>query len=207
MFVPFINLMFIHKKRIKYELKTGIKVKPKNFRASKYFESGYIANKRKNAGNQKAWRKEINLPRLIKKFNNSPVLSDHAKQRLQERGPVTKPIYKDLKQSFNQNKRIIVTYIPQQDTRKNAHERINNIRRLQKKSAFDRRNNRPKIPLSNTDVTILKHSKKILVKEEQERRLVQRRTSLEKAGFYSLYPYFTYPTSKTQNKYKQPKLS
>jgi len=71
--------------------------------------SGYIANKIKKAGDQKAARKTRN-PALRKKHNPTPAApTSHAIQRYKERGAASSPIYKSIEDG---KKVIVVTYVP-----------------------------------------------------------------------------------------------
>jgi hypothetical protein len=63
---------------------------------SRAIVSGYIANKIKKAGDQKAARKTRN-PALRKKHNPTPAApTSHAIQRYKERGAASSPIYKSM---------------------------------------------------------------------------------------------------------------
>eukprot|EP00984_Skeletonema_dohrnii_P013128 scaffold5408_cov129-Skeletonema_dohrnii-CCMP3373.AAC.11 len=141
---------------------------------SRAIVSGYMANKIKKSGGQKAARKARNLARLRKKHNPTPAApTSHAIQRYKERGSHSSPIYKPSKGG---KKAIVVTYVPIQrkfysDAKKSSRTiqlEVDRMSQLSKKSDL------PKSKLSSRDAYLFKLSSRAAKKEECRRRSQQK---------------------------------
>eukprot|EP00986_Skeletonema_menzelii_P004825 scaffold1692_cov74-Skeletonema_menzelii.AAC.8 len=151
---------------------------------SRAIVSGYIANKIKKAGRQKAARKTRNLARLRKKHNPMPAVpSSHAKQRYKERGLGSSPIYESLKDG---KEAIVLTYVPIQRSvcldAKNSRRTIQlEVDRMSKLSS-----DLPKSKLSARDAYLFKLSSQAAKKEEYRRRSQQKEKAYSKQCSYPL---------------------
>ena len=141
---------------------------------SRAIVSGYMANKIKNSGGQKAARKARNLARLRKKYNPRPAApTAHALQRYKERGRYSSPIYKPA--SNNQNEVVVVTYVPiQRKIYADARSSTLTIRReVKRMSGLSKQTDLPKSKLSSRDTYLFKLSSQALKKKECRRRKEQ----------------------------------
>ncbi len=154
---------------------------------SRAIVSGYMANKIKNSGIQKAARKVRNLARLRKKYNPRPAApTAHALQRYKERGKYSSPIYKPA--SNNENEVVVVTYVPiQRKIYADARSSTLTIRReVKRMSGLSKQTDLPKSKLSSRDAYLFKLSSQALKKKECRRRKEQRQRAYAKRS-----PIFT----------------
>ena len=162
-------------KNIKVEAKGGCQHKRQKRAYSRAIVSGYLANKRKEAGGAKARRKACNLNRLRNKNNPPAVPSAHALQRYQERGSSSTPIYKDI---GSHGKVIIVTYTYAKraiySKAKNSQQTI--LLQVDQMKCSAKHTGLPRSKLSPRDAYLLKLSSKAATKEEQRRRFIRKRS-------------------------------
>ena len=142
--------------------------------------SGYIANKVKKAGGQKAARKTRNLARLRKKHNPTPAdPTRHAKQRYKERGLDSSSIYKSLNDG---KEAIVMTYVPIQ--RRNYSDAKNSSKTIQlevdRMSKLSKKSDLPKSKLSSRDACLFELSSQATKKEEWMRRSERKKRAYAK---------------------------
>eukprot|EP00984_Skeletonema_dohrnii_P020099 scaffold9709_cov126-Skeletonema_dohrnii-CCMP3373.AAC.10 len=141
---------------------------------SRVIVSGYMANKIKKSGGQKAARKTRNLARLRKKHNPTPAApTPHALQRYKERGSHSSPIYKPIEGG---KKAIVVTYLPiQRDVYSDAKKSSQTIQlEVDRMSQLSKKSDLPKSKLSSRDAYLFKLSNRAATKEECRRRSQQK---------------------------------
>ena len=150
---------------------------------SRAIVSGYIANKIKKSGGQKAARQMRNLARLRSANPMPAFLSSHAKQRYKERGLGSSPIYKSLKDG---NEAIVLTYVLIQ--RKYLSDAKNSSQTIQlevdRMSKLSKKSELPTSNLSSRDAHLFKLSRQATKEEEWRHRSQQKKKAYSKQCSY-----------------------
>jgi hypothetical protein len=185
--IPILGIFFVlpnrkHENRIKISQSYKRNIRTKRHPAT----SGYLAAKAKVAGKQKAVRKEKNLSRLVRKHNSTTIITYHAAQRYQERGPSTYPIYeyrKDrVKGGGSEDKAIVITFIPMKNYKGAKQARDTVVGEVKKNHQYSKRSQLPKKILSWREAAILREGKRRAKKVDTNRKRIQREIAYKRAG-------------------------
>jgi len=131
-------------------------------------------------------RKEKNLSRLVRKHNSTTIITYHAAQRYQERGPSTYPIYeyrKDrVKGGGSEDKAIVITFIPMKNYKGAKQARDTVVGEVKKNHQYSKRSQLPKKILSWREAAILREGKRRAKKVDTNRKRIQREIAYKRAG-------------------------